>query len=331
MNVLDLSSPLATELQIHMRTISPAPNLLLVGGPKCGTTSLLLWLRKHPEIYHPWARHNIDVVESGFLLGGITDLPFEPSRPRGTFLVSHETDMDYYRNEKFVIDKSPQHLYSDRALSMVAELMPDAKVVITIRNPYDLFVSYHFMQLNKTMYCQTSMNELIGQLNDINWAPTVDDYQTWAFVSYPRYSKRVISWIQKLGEERVRVIPLDSMVENPRKVLESLALWIGVDPNAMPGDLGVQNPRGAFPQSKFHRFLRSPPNWIFKLSHILLPSRDLRKVLLDPIRRIGWRHVPAVKPEISPEDRKLICEKLSEDIEFFENLEKYIPASTIIR
>ena len=78
-----------------MRSIEPAPNLLLVGAPKSGTTSLLLWLRNHSEVYHPWQRVNSGAVESGFLLGGVVDSPYEMSKPRGTLFLPHEADMDY--------------------------------------------------------------------------------------------------------------------------------------------------------------------------------------------------------------------------------------------
>ena len=47
-----------------MQSILDVPNLLLIGGPKCGTTSLLTWLRKHPEIYHPWEKIPISIVQS---------------------------------------------------------------------------------------------------------------------------------------------------------------------------------------------------------------------------------------------------------------------------
>ena len=60
------------------------------------------------------------------------------------------------------------------------------------------------------------------------------------------------------------------------------------------------------------------------------PSRSARKALLDPIRRRGWKHVPADKPEIPPEMESEIRARLKEDTEFFEALDSLLPSGTTI-
>ena len=312
-----------------MRSIEPAPNLLLVGAPKSGTTSLLLWLRNHSEVYHPWQRVNSGAVESGFLLGGVVDSPYEMSKPRGTLFLPHEADMDYYRGEKLVIDKSPQHLYSKRALDTIKELMPDAKVIITIRDPHDLLISL-FHQQKKTIHFNSSFEDLIANLDGKNWSPDPNDPETWGFLTYPRYSKHVKKWIDLLGQDRVRVISLGTIATNPRMVLDSISEWLEIDPMKMPRNLNIKNPRGELSKSRFRQFLRSPPNWAFSLAKLVLPSRGLRKALLDPIRSKGWKYVPSEKQEIPVETTEKIRSNLIQDIEFFENLEEQIPESTII-
>ena len=313
-----------------MKTIDPAPNLLLVGAPKCGTTSLMVWLRKHPEVYHPWGRLHIDSAESGFLLGGIIGYPIE-IRPRGTLVLPESPDMDYYKGESWILDKSPQHLYSEKALETVSSDMPNAKVIITLRDPYDLFISYHFMLLNKTVGYRSSLEELVSELDELDWNPGVEDSNSWAFSSNARFSEHVISWVDSLGEDRVRVVPLSSIAKNPRGVLNSISDWLGIEPEKMPSDLSVENTGGAFSNSRIRRFLREPPGWAFKLSHIFLPTRSLRKALLDPIRRMGWKHIPTKKNKVPEEIEEKIRSRLSEETHFFENLDSFIPSSVIIR
>ena len=312
-----------------MRAIEPAPNLLLVGGPKCGTTSLLLWLRKHKEVYHPWERVNSGAVESGFLLGGVVDYPFEMSKPRGTLFLPHEADMDYFKGERLIIDKSPQHLYSKKALETVGDLMPEAKVIITVRDPYDLMISL-FHQQKKTVHFKTSFESLISKIDSLNWIASPEDPDTWGFLTYPRFSSHVKNWIDEIGEERVRVVQLKSIASNPRMVLDEISDWLGIDPAGMPRDLSVKNPRGKLSNSAYRRFLRKPPNWAFSLAKVVIPTRGLRKVLLDPIRSKGWKYVQSEKQEISDELTEKIRLNLIDDIEFMENLEKYIPKSVII-
>ena len=312
-------------MQVH----KPSPNLLLVGAPKCGTTSLMAWLREHPEIFHPWEKSHRNAAESGFLISGIIDLPYHPSFRKGDLVLPDEINMNHYKGQKWILDKSTQHLYSKRALSTISGLMPDSKVIIMVRNPYELFISYHSMILNKTLYYDTPLETLISQLDIIDWRADEEDPKTWPFVSYPKFSKHIISWIEELGENRVRVIPLESL-KDPKGVLEQLSTWLDIDINSIPKKFPNQNTGGALSNSKFSKFLREPPSWAFNLSRFILPSRNLRKLLLDPIRRKGWKHVKMDKKPISAEVERYIKEQLSDEIHFFENLEDYIPSVTII-
>ena len=313
-----------------MRAIEPGPNLLLIGGPKSGTTSLLLWLRKHEEIYHPWQRLGSGAWESGFLLGGIVDYPYEPSKPKGTLILPHEADMDYYQNESLIIDKSPQHLYSKKALITVRDFMPEAKVVITIRDPVDLFISlYH--QMEKTVYFSTPFDELVEMLDDQEWIADADIPETWSFLTYPRFSAHVKAWVNELGDNRVRVVPLGAIAENPRSVLKQLSGWLNIDEDKMPRDLSVKNPRGKLSNSPIRRFLREPPNWAFAAARVFLPFRSLRKLFLDPIRSKGWKYVPSEKQPIPDSVREKIASMFSEDVEFFQSPESFIPESVIVR
>ena len=312
-----------------MQSISDVPNLLLIGGPKCGTTSLLTWLRKHPEIYHPWEKIPISASESGFLLGGVSDLPFSPTKPKGTLILPNEINMDRYKQESWIIDKSPQHLYSTKALDSVANLLPNSKVVITLRDPYDLFISWHG-EMNKSINYDVSLEELLAAIEEKSWQANTNDSDTWSFLTYPQYSSFVKLWIDKLGEDRVRVITLSNISKNPAFVLQSLSKWLDIDSEKMPNDFTIKNVSGILSINPVRKILRNPPKIFFLLARIFLPSRTLRKILIDPIRRLGWKYVPSPKSTISKEIEVRVRTKLSKDIEFFENLHDHVSPKVLI-
>jgi len=64
-----------------MHRFHPAPNLLLIGGPKTGTTSLMHWLSIQDDIHHPWPN------ESHFLMAGAAEFPTSPLHPKGTAIL----------------------------------------------------------------------------------------------------------------------------------------------------------------------------------------------------------------------------------------------------
>ena len=120
-----------------MHRFHPSPNLLLIGGPKTGTTSLMHWLSSHEQIHHPWPN------ESHFLMAGPAEFPTSPIHPKGTTILAPRADLDGVDNHQWIMDKSTFHLYSQRALEAVCEHLPEARVVITLRHPVDLMLSMH--------------------------------------------------------------------------------------------------------------------------------------------------------------------------------------------
>ena len=67
-----------------MHRYNQTPNLLLIGGPKTGTTSLMKWIKSHEAIYHPWPN------ESHFLMSGASEFPTAPIYSKGAMIIAPE-------------------------------------------------------------------------------------------------------------------------------------------------------------------------------------------------------------------------------------------------
>ena len=126
------------------------------------------------------------------------------------------------------------------------------------------------------------------------------------------------------------VIKLTSIAGNSRGVLNSICEWLDIDPLKLPQKLAVNNQGGKLSNNPLRKFLRHPPNFIFKLARLFLPSRNFRRIIFDPIRRMGWKYVRTEKKHISPEVEERIRTIFTKDIEFFDNIEEYIPSSVLI-
>lgn len=107
------------------------PDFFIVGAPKCGTTSLAVWLAEHPRIY--MAR------------------PKEPSHfdtdsPRvGVSRLTH-----YLRCFKgvgahhlAVGEASPNYLFSNVAIPAIQEFNPSSRFIVTLRDPVRMAPSLH--------------------------------------------------------------------------------------------------------------------------------------------------------------------------------------------
>lgn len=101
-----------------------APDFLIIGAMKAGTTSLFLWLRRHPLVAttRPKEIHFFD-YEDRYRLGPDWYLAHFPAgRPQRRWVAGEAT---------------PSYLALPRVPARAAEVAPDAKLVVLLRDPVE--------------------------------------------------------------------------------------------------------------------------------------------------------------------------------------------------
>lgn len=102
------------------------PNTFLIGGPKCGTTSLYWYLRSHPSVFAP-ANKEPHYFSNDLRHGQVAKL------------VDYETlYADAKKDTKIVIDASVYYLYSRVAVANILEYCAAPKFIVMIRNPIEM-------------------------------------------------------------------------------------------------------------------------------------------------------------------------------------------------
>ena len=306
-----------------MHRFHPSPNLLLIGGPKTGTTSLMHWLASHEQIHHPWPN------ESHFLMAGPAEFPTSPIHPKGTAILAPRADLDGVDNHRWIMDKSTFHLYSQRALEAVCEHLPEARVVITLRHPVDLMLSMHQEHRKRLVEYDTDQATMIEMSRGQSFQPDEGVPETYSFLRFPRLKAPTLQWVEALGD-RVRVVPLSSIATEPLRTTNEILSWLEVE--RMPEDTSLPryNERGEMNPSGWAKTLREPPSFLSKLARTLLPTKGLRRAILDPIRSPGFKPVAADSPVMDEQTRHELESAFAEEIEFQENIASYIDPSIIV-
>src|ERR1700744_4238921 len=131
-----------------------APNFFIVGAPKAGTTSLYNYLGQHPQIYMS------PIKEPNYFAGEMRlDNFVEEARRRiademhdlqeylrgdmrqnrfGGWVSAWEDYLKLFRNvtdEIAIGEATPCYLWSETAARNIAARIPDAKIIINLRNP----------------------------------------------------------------------------------------------------------------------------------------------------------------------------------------------------
>ena len=202
--------------------MTKVPNLFIVGAPKCGTTFLYTYLKKHPDIYFP------NFKEPHFFGSDLI-------RKNGAYDLSQKDYNDLFStNKKIIGEASTFYIFSKKSAQEIYNHNPKAKIIIMIRNLVDLVHSLHAQFIFSGDEIVEDFSKALdlekSRLNgkNIPKQTTIVNklYYTTNILSIPNNIK---SYINLFGIENIRFIHLDEIKNNPRKVYKDTLDFLNVD------------------------------------------------------------------------------------------------------
>src|SRR5438105_3219492 len=163
------------------------PNFFIVGAGKAGTTSLYRYLGQHPQIYMSrvkepsyfaseirpenlspvFARHIERQSRRLRLREVLTD--GKPLRPSG-WLISEWDDylrlFQEVRDEKAIGEATVSYLWSRTAAGNIAACLPDAKIIMLLRDPAERAFSQYLHQMGTGLMRCTFREHIERALRD---------------------------------------------------------------------------------------------------------------------------------------------------------------------
>tara|TARA_B100000575_G_scaffold45478_1_gene32683 strand:+ start:177 stop:1055 length:879 start_codon:yes stop_codon:yes gene_type:complete len=202
--------------------MTKVPNLFIVGAPKCGTTFLYTYLKKHPDIYFP------NFKEPHFFGSDLI-------RKNGAYDLSQKDYNDLFStNKKIIGEASTFYIFSKKSAQEIYNHNPKAKIIIMIRNLVDLVHSMHAQFIFSGDEIVEDFSKALdlekSRLNgkNIPKQTTIVNklYYTTNILSIPN---NIESYINLFGIENIRFIHLDEIKNNPRKVYKDTLDFLNVD------------------------------------------------------------------------------------------------------
>lgn len=190
------------------------PQFLSVGVQKSGTKWLHFNLSKHPDIFLPHA-------------GGGLEVHYFDSH--------HLGDVEWYgthyspaTSESVLGDITPQYFPMPPArVRAVRELLPDAKVVVTLRNPKDRAISAVRMEMVGKTFGGAPRKVVLtpdSPLEDIiAFCTTGDGFR------HGDYLTHLETWRSVFPPEQLLVLSYDSLVVQPAPYLKEIQTFLGVE------------------------------------------------------------------------------------------------------
>lgn len=195
--------------------MTPQPDFLVIGAPKCGTTSVYHYLRQHPQVFLcPKETHYFVRDDPGYASvqtrswEAYTDLftAAEPEQKRGEVAV--------------------RYLYSENSLNEIHERLPQCRLIAFVREPVARTISQYLMRF-RTGGSKASDGGVLPNEADIReyFSDLNRDIVHWS--EYHRYLCR---WFDKFPAEQIRVFLLEELETQPEETMRQVCEFIGVDP-----------------------------------------------------------------------------------------------------
>lgn len=211
------------------------PDFLIIGGQRCGTSSLYKYLGAHPQIV--------------------------PSLRKETryFSIEYERGIDWYRahfpmtaamtalarlrGSSRTFEATPDYLLDPRAPSRVATTLPDTKLIAILRDPVARAYSHwrHMQRLGiETLSFEdavASESDRIGsELQEIS-ACSAGQFKSFFRFSYAArgcYAEQLERWLSTFSASQFLVLDAGDLYSRPKEVLYSICHFLEIEEWAPP-------------------------------------------------------------------------------------------------
>jgi len=255
------------------------PNFFIVGTPRAGTTTLYDFLKRTEGVFMSSHKepHYFSSIESSSLYP-------PPIRDKKKYL----SLFNKVKKEKAVGEASTSYLWDPNAPKLIHEDIPNAKIIISLRDPVERAYSHYLLRLSggKTYSFSEAIRKAL--------MPNVDFY-TGVIVIGGWYHKEINRYLNFFGKEKVKIMIFEEFVIDPKKTINEVLKFLEVQ----------EEPPQAV--ELVHNYLTKPRNL---LTASILKNKTVRRIARDllptSIAVIGVRRIlgkKITKPSISQQDR----------------------------
>lgn len=286
----------------------PMPNFLVIGGTKSGTTSLNYYLAQHPEIYMPPGKQTYFFAFEGEepACCGPGDKEHYDSQ-----LINRLEDylalFEGVTTEKAIGEVCSVYLYHPKAPERIRYYIPEAKLIVNLRNPADMAYS-SFMQQRRDGYEPVPDFEEALRLEEKR---IQDKWRTlWWYTKRGFYYEQLSRYYRMFKASQIRIYLYDDFKKNPESIVKDIFAFLVVDDSFEP-NMTLRYNVGGIPRNRGLQGLLAKQNKLKKTVKSFLPEKA-RGLLKSTASSARIRNLQ--RPPLSPEIRQKLILKFRGDI-----------------
>ncbi|MCH7826368.1 MAG: sulfotransferase [Bacteroidetes bacterium] len=270
------------------------PNFFIVGAPRSGTTSLYEYLKNVSSIYMSSEKEPTYFTTDNQSIIGID---CEKT-------IKYLKLFENVKNKTIIGEATATYLWDTMSYSLIHKMSPDAKILISLRNPVDRLIS-HYKRIS---------NEFdLGSFHTFIFNPP-EKFKEYSktFYEFGFYFEQVKRYFDIFGKNNVKVIIFEEFLANEESVIKEILKFLNIDANISDIDFRVYNasftPKGS---------------WVRPIMRSRLIKKIASKVLKDQskIEDIKEKFLKKSKElQVSVEDKKNLTDRYFDDVLKLEKL-----------
>lgn len=206
------------------------PHVLIVGGQRCGTTSLYKALCAQPHLFRPVWRKGVHYFDVAYDRG--------PDWYRSHFpLISTLRRAERrYATRALAFESSPYYLFHPLAADRISQTLDQVRLIVLVRDPVERAYSAHahelargFEDLPFAEALAAEPRRLAGEEERLRREPDYESHahRHQAYVSRGEYAPQLARLAGVFGADRIKVVDSHRFFDTPEEVYDDLLAWLG--------------------------------------------------------------------------------------------------------
>ena len=203
------------------------PDFVVIGAPKCGTTSVYSFLCSHPAV-EPALTKEIHYFDESFKRN-LGDLWYRHNFPTTALLRRHGS---------ITGEATTTYMLYPHAATMMKKAAPDARIIVMLRDPVDRAYSDYQMMMRYGMEYMSFEDALAAEQARVESERVrieSDPGFRWfyvpnySYVGKGQYAPQLERWLTCYGRDQILVETLEDLIRDPSAVGGRMLEFLGLD------------------------------------------------------------------------------------------------------
>lgn len=215
------------------------PDFIIVGAQKSGTSSLYHYLGQHPSLFSSYGK------EVHFFDGGLR-ARIDNYRKGPSWYRAHFPTRKQLPPGGKTFEATPLYLFNPLVPERMSRLVPDAKLIILMRNPVERAISHFFHEKRKGREPLRILEALQSEEERLAPAMARRDFMDPSFIRHSYklrgvYHEQIARYLEWYPRENMLFLCSEEFFADPQRVLRRVFRFLDVDEEFRITDLEPRN------------------------------------------------------------------------------------------